>query len=62
MNKVIKIIGALVLTILCMSIPIIFGISIAANWNTYISLFLGLVTLGEITVVYMWFYYSAEEE
>lgn len=61
MYKVIRVIGALVLAILLMSVPVIFGVSIAADWCPYISLFLGIGTMGEICVVGIWIYFTAEE-
>lgn len=60
MNKVIRIIGALVLAILTVSVPVIFGISIAVNWN--ISPLLGIVTVVEIVGVCIWYYFAAEDE
>lgn len=62
MSKVVRAIGVLVLTVLFISVPVIFGVSIAANWCDYISLLLGMATVGETTLVYIWLYYAAEDE
>lgn len=62
MNTIIRLIGALVLAILSIGIPAIFGIAIAANWNPYISLLLGMITMGEIAIVGDWFYFGTKDE
>lgn len=62
MSKVIRMIGAIVLAILTMSVPVLFGVSLIINWSAYISLLLGMGTVGEITVVCIWFYFAAEDE
>lgn len=61
MNIIIQVIGALVLAILSIGIPVIFGISIVVNWNFYISLLLGMTTMIEIVVVWVWFFEMKDE-
>lgn len=62
MNKVIRVIGALVMAILSVSVPVLLGCSLAAPWAPYISLLLGLGTMGEIAVVCIRVYFEAEDE
>lgn len=61
MNKVIQVMGALVLAILFTSVQVFFGIAIAANWCPYIRLLLGIGTIGEICVNVLAFF-EAEEK
>lgn len=61
MSKVIRVIGSLALAILSVSVPVLLGCSLAAPWNAYISLLLGLVTMGEIAVACIWIYFETEE-
>ena len=62
MNKVIRVIGALILAILIVSIPVLFGCSIASPWTPYVSLLLGIGTIGEIAIVAIWIYCETEDE
>ena len=61
MSKVIRVVGTLVLAILSMSVPVFFGVSIAAHWNPYISVLLGTGTIVEFCLVSIWMYFEAEE-
>ena len=61
MSKVIRVVGALVMAILSMIVPVIFGVSIAAHWNTSISILLGMGTILEISAVSIWIYFETEE-
>ena len=62
MSKVIRVVGVLVLTILSISVPVFFGVSIVSHWNSYISVLLGTGTLVEICLVSIWIYFETEEK
>lgn len=62
MSKVIRVIGALVMAILSVSVPVLLGCSLAAPWSAYISLLLGIGTMGEVAVVCILVYFEAEDE
>lgn len=60
MRKAIRVIGALVVAILLVSVPVLFGCSLAAPWNAYP--LLGIGTMGEVAVVCILVYFEAEDE
>lgn len=61
MSKVIRVIGTLILVILILSIPVLFGYSLASPWPTYVSVLLGIGTIGEIAVGSIWLYFEADD-
>lgn len=61
MSALIKKLGTLVFTILSVSVPVIFGVSIGANWHPGIRILLGIGTIGEICIMSVWIYFETEE-
>ena len=62
MNKVVRVVGVIVLAILAVSVPVLFGVSIAANWSAYARIWLGFGVMTEICLLSTQFYFEIEME
>lgn len=61
MNKIIRVIGTLILVILIWSVPVLFGCSLALPWALYVRFLLGIGTIGEIAVGGILIYFKTDD-
>lgn len=53
MNKIFECIGALVLTIIMLGVPILLALSLVFSWDEFIFIILGLLTMIDVIVLFI---------
>lgn len=53
MNKLFECIGALVLTIIMLGVPILFALSLVFSWDGFIFIILGLLTMIDVIMLFI---------
>ena len=59
-NKMLRFLGSIVVAIITISFPILFGLSIGFNWEVHVTIVCGLATLLELVLLIRLIYYEAD--